>query len=324
MDVRFPPLQWGVSFKRGEPLAVENAGDCLHVMGFKPSPAVDWDSWDIFEAYRKIPKQWGGGRAGKRSPHIQFANADTDEKLVAFVERFGPVVASSTRETRHSSKEDVPPILTADQSWEELRNERSLYRSALILLSELERGKKANISVLRRCMSDIHDKVSYWPTQWSHEQKLREFNKEPPITWEFSREASQRVKLAAERRLSFGERIAGSLVEPVVRAGHDIICELLNAFRPWVYRWEDKRTEAPHRDLRYGIRPILYSILRMEYLQPGSVAICANAQCLDAFVIDRSGQRFCTNECSQQQRQREYWTTRGKKLRKRRLRSAKR
>ena len=88
------------------------------------------------------------------------------------------------------------------------------------------------------------------PAQWSRELKLREFNKEPPITWEFSQRASQRVKLAAERRLSLGERIAGNSVGPVVRSGHDIICELLNAFRPWVYRWDYKPTEAPHRDLR--------------------------------------------------------------------------
>lgn len=156
-------------------------------------------------------------------------------------------------------------------------------------------------------MSEIDDKVSDWPAQRSDEQKLREFNKAPPIAWEFGPDTSQRVKFAAERRLRFGERGAGNLVGPVVRSGHDLICELLNAFQPWVYRWEDKPTEAPHRDLRYGIRPILYSILRTEYFRPGSVAICADAQCLEAFVIDRAGQRFCTNECSRHQRQREYW-----------------
>ena len=198
-----------------------------------------------------------------------------------------------------------------------------LYRSAVSLLFELEHGKKADVSVLRRCMSDSTLKASNWPAQWSRELKLREFNKEPPITWEFGHEASQRIELAAERRLSLGERIAGDSVGPVVRSGHEIICELLNAFRPWVYRWEDKPTQAPHRDLRYGIRPILYSILRMEYFRPGSVAICGNAQCLEAFVADRAGQRYCTTKCSLHQRQREYWTTRGKKLRRRRLRSAK-
>jgi len=143
----------GVSYKRGAPLMVENAGDCLHVVGVNPFHAVDLDSWDIFEAYRKVPKEWSAGRTGKRSPHIQFANADTDEKLVAFVEQFGPVVASSVSETRRSPG-DVR-ILSADQNWEELRNERLLFRSALILLTELERGEKADVSVLWRCMSDI-------------------------------------------------------------------------------------------------------------------------------------------------------------------------
>ena len=123
MEIRFPPLQWGVSFKRGEPLMVENTGDCLRVVGFNPSRAMDLYSWDIFEAYRKIPKDWGAGRTGKRSPHIQFANADTDEKLIAFVGQFGPVIASRVRETRHNPKVDVPPILSAEQNLEELRDE---------------------------------------------------------------------------------------------------------------------------------------------------------------------------------------------------------
>ena len=325
MNAEFPPFQWGASFMAKADLEVENLGDCLRVAGFNPFVALDrrpeLRSWDVFEKYRKAPKDWSKGRTGKGSPHIQFANADTDEKLIAFVRQFGPVAASSASEKFHGPRGDAPPIRTADQDWNELRNERLLYRSVLTLMSELAQGRR--VDVVRRCISNIADKVSDWPRQWKREFVLR--NPDKP-DWEFGQEALKRVhdfKLWSER-LSFGERIAGSTnpAATAIHAGHNVICELMNAFRPLVYRWRKSTIEGPHWNLRYGIRPVLYSILRREYIHADGVAVCANTLCQELFKIERAGERFCTSECSRRQRQREYWEKRGYRLRKKRLRAA--
>jgi hypothetical protein len=79
--------------------------------------------------------------------------------------------------------------------------------------------------------------------------------------------------------------------------------------------------EAPGWDLTCsGIRPVLYYILRREYLHASGIGICRNIECRDLFDIQRSGQEFCGDACSRLQRQREYWQRAGKKLRKRRTR----
>lgn len=71
--------------------------------------------------------------------------------------------------------------------------------------------------------------------------------------------------------------------------------------------------------LSFGIRPLLYSVLKREFFQPHDVGICANTQCRDFFEVERTRQRYCTSQCSRKQRQREYWEVRGKKAREERL-----
>src|SRR6266404_6867933 len=148
-DTRFPPLQWGTSYDKGLPLEVETDGkDHVRVIGFDPLVALesrpDLRSWDLFEQYRKAPKDWSRGQTGKHSPHIRFANADTDDKLLAFVRRFGPVVATSVSEEVKTPTNDrlepIPPLLKANQDWNELRTERSLYSSLLTLLVQIRKG----------------------------------------------------------------------------------------------------------------------------------------------------------------------------------------
>jgi hypothetical protein len=104
-----------------------------------------------------------------------------------------------------------------------------------------------------------------------------------------------------------------------IGAGHHVLCELVNAFSLRVSLWGDTPVEAPDWDLTCsGIRPVLYYMLRREYLQASGIAICRNTECRDVFEIERSGQEFCGDACSRLQRQREYWQRAGKKLRKRR------
>ena len=45
--------------------------------------------YEIAHKNRSIGKQ----RTGKDSPHIRFANAESDDDLIEFVRSFGPVVA---------------------------------------------------------------------------------------------------------------------------------------------------------------------------------------------------------------------------------------
>jgi len=148
------------------------------------------------------------------------------------------------------------------------------------------------------------------------------------ISWHFSEESLRRIQHyeseAVSDRPSFGDRIAGVESESsqitagkarrAVDAGHSVICELINAFKPWVYRWGSRAIEGPHWDRRYGIKPLLFHILRREYVERDGIAVCANVQCRQLFEIERAGQRFCGEQCSRRQRQRDYWKAHGKRL----------
>jgi hypothetical protein len=96
--------------------------------------------------------------------------------------------------------------------------------------------------------------------------------------------------------------------------GRIVICELLNSFPSIVY----PNPSEMHNSIKFGIRPLLYSLLRHQFIYSKGLAICANTACRNFFNIERSGQNFCSSECSLRHRQREYWKKRGKKLRKKR------
>jgi hypothetical protein len=102
---------------------------------------------------------------------------------------------------------------------------------------------------------------------------------------------------------------------PPTLDGRIVLCELVNSFRATVF----PNPLEMHSSIKYGIRPLLYALLRRQFINPRDFSACANTQCRNFFNIERSGQRFCSDDCSTHQRQRTYWAKRGKKLRKKRL-----
>ena len=50
-----------------------------------------------------------------------------------------------------------------------------------------------------------------------------------------------------------------------------------------------------HSSIKYGIRPLLYSILRRQFINPRGFAFCANTECRNFFNIERAGQQFCSS-----------------------------
>jgi hypothetical protein len=324
----FPQLVWG------KDISVKVNSDDLEISGgshyLQGGPNTD-----AMYAYRMAVSKFGGPkRQGKISPHIQFANAGSDRRLLRFVQQFGPVVASSLHdEEREISSgaddfRETRTVLVACQSLAELRSERVAYSSALALVSELQRGKQSNIATIRQHVSDIVEIVSFWPEQWKREQQLRASGQgyvDQP-TWRFQQDELRKIRLWGSyvNREPSGDPIRDLLAGPdPIRAAHHVVCELVNAFSPQVYLWGNAPVEAPNTDLTCGIRPLLYYMLRRVYLQAGGVAICRHTECRELFEIERFGQEFCGDLCSRLHRQREYWKKAGKKLRKRRLKMRK-
>jgi hypothetical protein len=233
---------------------------------------------------------------------MQFANADSDEELIAFVRRFGPVVAKSVRLIPPVDEElgQQWPTITAVQDMQDLRNEQLIYRAALHLTMLSREGKRSLDSNLSQpLLREISEHIGDWVRQWERERSQRQT--EPD--WRFDAKSLGLIKNIADAGDSFPP---SSILDARI-----VICELLNTFRSKDF----PNPLALHSSIWYGIRPQLYSLLRRQFRFPRDFSICANTQCRDFFNIERAGQKFCSAECSQKQRQRDYWKKCGKKLR---------
>lgn len=200
-----------------------------------------------------------------------------------------------------------PPLLelTAHQDLGELRNEHSIYRAGLHLVLLLRNEQSEFDSKARVLIRQISTGIADWPRQWERERSQRGFE---PI-WKASGQALERIEAMGRGHWR---------LEPV--DARIVICELVNSFPGRAF----PNLLEVHSGIKYGIRPLLYSLLRRQFFAFREVAACANTQCRNLFNVDRSGKKFCSVDCSQKQRQRDYWKKHGKKRRWVRFRKQKR
>lgn len=304
--MRFATLQ-------GKELDVESVGTDLQITGLFPSYRGEGFPCDLIRQYEKFPRQLAIGQKtnGVQSPEMFFANADTDEKLIAFVRRFGPVVAKCVKDTRMIPAPELgrprfPGRLIAQQDMQELRNERTVYCSALALVMQLGQPNYDYDSA-QQLIKTIAENIQDWPRQWERERSLRAEPKWPTEPkWNLSAESLKRIDVLSSTPSNpiFSDYLSGRI----------IICELLNSFPSIVF----PNPLEMHNSIMFGIRPLLYSLLGRQLFYPRGFSVCLNTECRSFFNIDRASQQFCSPECSLRHRQRIYWQERGSKLRKKR------
>ena len=302
-----PGFHWAEPLKNKE-FEVTQRGSLLEIVGLCPSykePQVQSDAISQYEQFPRAMAKAGQG-SGIQSPEILFANAETDEKLIAFVRKFGPVVASQVVDTRTFAQEgkgepELPGRLIARQDLQELRNEQAVYRAALACVNWLDSTTK-DPHVLSPLFEVIAANIKNWPRQWKRENTIR--GRKP--AWNLNKTSLARIEDLARRRPITQDQAVDARI---------IICELLNSFPSTVF----PNPLEMHASIKFGIRPLLYSILRHQLFFPRGFAACLNTECRNFFSVERAGQRFCKDECSRRQRQRDYWQTKGKRLRKKRM-----
>ena len=346
-DNPYLPITWASE------IAIElRSKEGLLIMGQLPITDSDLDpSRDPFLRYLSSVKlDFAQKGTGRTSPHIIFANARSDDELVSFVAEFGPVAAKEVEEIKPSDpvasdEFDWRISILAVQDLATLRSERQIYASALELLTEIRRGEgEADVEVIKKHISMIAEGASQWPEQWEAEQKWRASNGPFPIAWRFDsnhRDYLWGLKYDVYHRKPPGSDSLGeqqfdeetsftasetddpstwsALLTTPYRAAHLVLCLLINAFDTKIQCFHgDRAVETlPFAPVPFGIRPVLYLILKHIYLGSVGVQVCANDRCRRFFESKRAGQAYCKQECSQQHRQRKYWSDRGSELRKR-------
>lgn len=200
---------------------VEIVGSDLQITGLVPSYKAQDSTCDLIRQYEDSPKQLALGqqRTGTQSPEASFANADTDQKLIAFVRRFGPIVARECRILidKKSGEPYQPLRLIAYQDMQELRNEQMIYRSALALAMQLGQPQ-FDFGSVEQFIKIIVANIQDWPRQREREKSQRQVEPE----WKASSKSLERIKSL-------------SSLPPDPVSGRIVICELLNSFPSIVF-----------------------------------------------------------------------------------------
>jgi hypothetical protein len=289
---------------------VDRVGAELVVSGIPPSYSSPAHSTDLIWQYQNSRRHASPDQRGieVQAPDIAFANADSDAKLIAFVRRFGPVVAKEVTDTRLIAnvafgEPQFPGRLIAIQDLQELRNEQEIFCAAVTITAALGAENFTSASC-RHLLEGIAQKIQDWPRQWERQRSSSVL--EPQ--WQLRTSSLKRIIETS----AYIERLPESSTLISDRAPcRVVICELLNTFPEYAC----PNLLAVHSSIRWGIRPLLYMLLRHRFFHYRETETCLNIHCRQFFNLERAGQRFCSARCSTQQRQRDYWRETGKELR---------
>jgi hypothetical protein len=205
----------------------------------------------------------------------QFANATTDEKLIAFVEEFGPI---------HGKVVAVQPLaididddscaVTVRETLRSLRREQRQFRRMVEIIQQVNHNARADFDVLRGLLMEL---AGHAPMSLSDD-------------W-----------LEAVQNLMHQYRNPS---RKILSVAHQLLCYFFNQYPPGLFPVADGVVELPR--IRFsGVRDALYFQLRLDYLAQRTIGTCLH--CHEHFVVYRRGTAACSESCSRALRNAKYW-----------------
>ncbi len=267
-----------------------------------------------------------GTQAGdpNKAAHLVFASGTSEEALTRFVEKYGPVLAEA------DSVDIKPPIhekrrsrteLTAEQRWEVLSREQRTLTAALQLFEQI-RSDKPDREALFDAARALVLGTSFWVDVYNRELAVksdRHWQDSPSWTWTAKHQQRAQMLMTPLRPLN-----GKGAVKRAKAQANDLLCHLLNAFPVRMTQYQDMPLEMPSEDVSFGIFPVLYFLLRCDYLWSGKVARCAWRDCTRWFRVGTHDSPCCSEEHSLKYRQWVYYHEgKGKRTRQRRRKQAK-
>ena len=290
-------------------IGVEPKPDKLIVSGerhiMSPAQGIHVDT-DLLESSKPLAR-WGEQRR-KMPPHIKFANATTDAKLVEFVRRWGPVDGDSKVIIGSSPSDKVLDVVATREIRTRLSvsvRTRAMELEVIQDLAELRREQKLFASAAR-LIAEIQTKKPNADEVFEHYSQLPESE---------DRKHFFRVIESVSHR-------GGSLSSAACQRAQVALCHLLDRFPASLQLTKRGAVELPLLETQ-GIKSILYFFLRLEYLQAGrlGLGVCQRAKCNKVFVRDRRSDVFCGRKCSNLYRGLDYYYSAGRARRQERNRN---
>jgi hypothetical protein len=273
---------------------------------------------DLLRTYRTATE------SGKRPPHLQFANATSDDQLLAFVNRYGPVAA------KRAHYDATDQTVNAVQNIRVLRREQKILSCAVRLWGALA-AATALVEQMNLLQSGItrqlehRDRSGEAVARARHAKIANEHRPHFQGIYETVAELGELTRPNPKREddqtFPWGDSSLDStfLVRHALKKGdyeraawfgHRVLCLLLDKF-PCRLLFERGRVMELPEQTPFGIRPALYFMLRSDYQRGREIQICQRTECGQSFVVERAGGKYCSPRCSKLQRQRDYWAETG-------------
>lgn len=263
-------------------IEVERQGNTLLVTGWgripDPFDAKEIASesiakMDIFRRFRRyVLRHLSEKKTTEDAGVYQFADADTDEKLISFVKEFGPVWG----EVRSTKYEDNGTMtISVAQSMKLLRYHQEEFAAATRLLQLI--NQKRNTHTAEDC-ADV-----------------------------FTAIGRMHIPAFAQIVLDNFLLTEGSICQKaasILPWAHRALCMVLNEHHPKLIPFDDRAIELPVVQDE-GIRDAIYWQLRQDYLAQRAIGTCLH--CGGHFPIRRRGAQGCSGSCSRALRNEKYW-----------------
>lgn len=293
------------------------------------------DLLDGFDKGRRLSRD-----QSRKSPHLRFAGANTPEKQVEFVSNFGPVLASKIENPEQTDIKPLEPDTVAHQKLAVLNIEQRLF-SQLFALTRIVCGLRewSKHAVQLEKVYDLRHRgtpeVEIPVTRENIARGSREFDSFLAIQGHFS--AEQRVEIARVGDVlceiqdlmdSYPKNVLWEFDDPfhwnnpwsmfckraeidinyslsIFRLANSLLCHVFHLFPPSLDHVNGIVHEIPQIKPS-GIRPILYYMLRLEYLYQRELKLCADPLCGRYFPPPRGNALYCSDTCQNNAKQRRH------------------
>jgi hypothetical protein len=259
--------------RQGNTLLVTGWGRIPDPFDAREIAPEDISQIDIFQRFRRfVLRHLSEKQPTKDAGVYQFADATTDEKLIAFVKEFGPVWGK-VRSTKNEENGTV--TITVAQSMDRLWEEQEKFAAAVILLQQI--NKKRNTHTIEDCAV---------MTMATLDMGLSPF-----------------TQIIIDSSLLAGE-LPREKAAVILPWAHRALCMVLNDFAPKLVPFDGNVIELPLVDDE-GIRTAIYWQLRQDYLAQRAINTCLN--CGSHFAVFRRGAKGCSDSCRTALRNQKYW-----------------
>ena len=171
-------------------------------------------------------------------------------------------------------------------------------------------------------ISVLADQTDTWQSQLATEKAARARHHLASETgWTWTPAAQRRLEYARDCLYSLTDQseedweLVDALIPHPSLTLRTVVATVLNAFPP-LLEWNlSGMGQRPGSDLMFGVRPLIYHMIREDLLGENEIRLCRNKSCGNFFRADRRDQKCCSDECSGRVRYQKYYVTKRKPAR---------